>query len=98
MALGQCVEAHQSPRVYAMAFRMPVPSLLHKDRIDAQFKKQELQQSSCREHHITWNHAVVSAEKHTNKILMETERDRSAPPPTQVGVYTDPHPQAEGFH
>ena len=39
VALGQCVEDHHSLRVYAMAFRMPVPSLLYKDRIEAQLKK-----------------------------------------------------------
>ena len=76
VALGQCVEDHHSLRVYVMAFRMPVPSLLYKDRIEAQLKK------NCNSHlaeNITWNHKVVSAEKHTNKFLMEPERDRSAP-------------------
>lgn len=52
VALGQYVEDHHSLRVYAMAFRMPVPSLLYKDRIDAQFKKKKKKQSSCREHHM----------------------------------------------
>lgn len=51
VALGLYVEDHHSLRVYAMAFRMPVPSLLYKDTIDAQLKK-KIQQSSCREHHM----------------------------------------------
>lgn len=89
MALGQCVEHHHSLRVYAMAFRMPVPSLLYKDRIEAQLKKTStviLQRIS---------HGIIKSFllRNTQTKSSWNQKETGVPPtPLQVGVYTDPHP------
>lgn len=72
------------------------PSLQGQNRCSI---KKKIQQSSCREHHMELLKSL-SAEKHTNKILMEPERDRNTThippgrclhwsPPTEDGAYWD---------
>ena len=89
VALGQCVEDHHSLRVYAMAFRMPVPSLLYKDRIEAQLKKTAtviLQRTS---------HGIIKSFllRNTQTNFSWNQKETGVPPtPLQAGVYTDPRP------